>query len=202
MEFNLRRSISPVFLAFALAGCGDSAKSIDLRVGLFVAGEDQLSARLHHHSKSVKEGELRGLDKALKSTMTKACRRVFASVDTLKTYPTQEMADNEELDLIVIAKLMGSGGSFGYQGSRGWNRGESDHSLSVQLTFYTREMKQVTSVKASGAGSAESIGILFTAEKRALVKSVKAAIRNLGDDIAQQVQVNPGIRNMAKQRGN
>ena len=65
----------------------------------------------------------------------------------------------------------------------------------------THDMEQVTSVKASGEGSSESIGILFTPEKRALVKSVKFAIRNLGDDIAQQVYVNPDIRNIAKQNG-
>ena len=201
MGFNLRRSISPVILAFVLAGCGDSTKPIDLRVGLFVAGEDQLSARLHNPSTGIKESELRALDKALKSAITKAFRRVFASVDTLKTYPTQEMADNEELDLIVVAELMGTGGTFGYQSEGLWNRGESDYFMSVELTFYTHDMEQVTSVKASGEGSSESIGILFTPEKRALVKSVKFAIRNLGDDIAQQVYVNPDIRNIAKQNG-
>ena len=197
--FDFRRNISPVILAFALAGCGDSTKPIALRVGLFIAGEDQLSARLHYHSRSMKEGELRVLDKALESTMTKAFRRMFASVDALKTYPTQEMADNRRLDLVVVAELMGTGGTFGYQSEGLWNRGESGYSLSVKLTFYTHDMKQVTSVKASGDGSSESIGILSTPEKRALVKSVKAAIRNLEYDIVQQVYVNPDIRKISKQ---
>ena len=143
MGFNLRRSISPVILAFVLAGCGDSTKPIDLRVGLFVAGEDQLSARLHNPSTGIKESELRALDKALKSAITKAFRRVFASVDTLKTYPTQEMADNEELDLIVVAELMGTGGTFGYQSEGLWNRGESDYFMSVELTFYTRHLSKI-----------------------------------------------------------
>ena len=197
--FDFRRHIAPIFLALSLAGCNDSTKPIDLRVGLFVAGEDQLSARLRYHTKSAKEGELRGLDRTLESAITKACRRVFSIVHVLKSDPTQGMTDNEEMDLIVIAKLMGSGGSFGYEGGTIWNRGESDQSLSVLLTFYTREMKQVSSVKASGKGSAESIGILSTPEKKALVKSVKAAIRNLGDDIVRQVHVNPDIRNIANQ---
>ena len=197
--FDFRRNISPFILALALTGCSDSTTPIDLRVGLFVAGEDQLSARLHNHSKSVKEGELRGLDKALESTMTKAFRRMFASVDALKTYPTQEMADNRRLDLVVVAELMGTGGTFGYQSEGLWNRGESGYSLSVKLTFYTHDMNQVTSVEALGKGSSESIGIFSTPEKRALVKSVKAAIRNLGDDIVQQVYLNPNIRRLAKQ---
>lgn len=197
--FDFHRRIAPIFLALSLAGCSDGTKPIDLRVGLFVAGEDQLSARLRYHTKSAKEGELRELDKTLKSAITKGCRRTFSFVHVLKSDPTQGTIDNEELDLIVIASLMGSGGSFGYEGGTVWNRGESDQSLSVQLTFYTHEMKQVSSVKASGKGSAESIGIFFTAEKRALVKSVKAAIRNLEDDIEQQVYVNPDLRNMANQ---
>ena len=199
--FNFHRVISPIILLLALTGCNDNTKSIDLRVGLFIAGEDQLSARLHHDSKSVKEGELRGLDKALESTMTKACRRVFSSVHVLESDPIQEMTDNVELDLIVIAKLMGSGGRFGYQSEGLWNRGESDHSLSVKLTFYTHDMNQVTSVEASGKGSSESIGIMSTPEQRALVKSVKVAIRNLGDDIVQQVYNNPDMRKLANQNG-
>lgn len=198
---DFRWGILPIILVLALAGCSEGTKPIDLRVGLFVAGENQLSARLHHHSKSIKEGELRELDKTLKSAITKGCRRTFSSVHALESDPTQETTDNEELDLIVIASLMGSGGSFGYEGGTVWNRGESDQSLSVQLTFYTHEMKQVSSVKASGKGSAESIGIFFTAEKRALVKSVKAAIRNLEDDMVRQVYVNPDIRNIAKRNG-
>ena len=199
--FDFRRSILPVTIIIVLAGCADSTKPIALRVGLFVAGEDQLSARLHHHSKSIKEGELRGLDKALESTMTKSCRRVFASVDALKTYPTREMADNRRLDLVIVAELMGTGGTFGYQSEGLWNRGESDYSLSVKLTFYTQDTNQVTSFTASGKGSSASIGILSTPEKRALVKSVKAAIHNLGDDAAQQMYTNPDIRKIAKQNG-
>lgn len=197
--FDIRRRIAPIIFAFAVVGCSEGTKPIDLRVGLFVAGEDQLSARLRYHTKSAKEGELRELDKTLKSAITKGCRRTFSFVHVLKSDPTQGTIDNEGLDLIVIATLMGSGGSFGYEGGTIWNRGESDQSLSVQLTFYTHEMKQVSSIKASGKGSAESIGILFTAEKRALVKSVKAAIRNLGGDIVRQVYVNPAIRNLADQ---
>ena len=199
--FDFRRNISPVILAFALAGCSDITKPIDLRIGLFVAGEDQISARLHNHSSSMKEGELRVLDKALKSTITKAFRRVFASVHALESDPTQETTDNRRLDLVVVAELMGTGGTFGYQSEGLWNRGESDYSLSVKLTFYTHDMNQVTSVEVSGKGSSESIGILSTPEKRALVKSVKAAIRNLGDDLVQQVHVNPDIRKIAKQNG-
>ena len=197
--FNFRHCISPFILALALTGCSDSTTPIDLRVGLFVAGEDRLSAWLRDDSNGIKEGELQGLDKALESTMTTAFRRVFASVDALKTYPTREIADNNRLDFVIVAELMGSGSSFGYESEGLWLRGDSDYSMSVKLTFYTHDMNQVTSVEASGKGSSDSIGIFSTPEKRALVKSVKAAIRNLGDDIVHQVHVNPGIRNIAEQ---
>lgn len=203
--FNFRHCISPFILALALTGCSDSTTPIDLRVGLFVAGEDQLSTRLDHDSKGIhdsrgiKEGELQRLDKALESTMTTAFRRVFASVDALKTYPTREIADNNRLDFVIVAELMGSGSSFGYESEGLWLRGDSDYSMSVKLTFYTHDMNQVTSVEASGKGSSDSIGIFSTPEKRALVKSVKAAIRNLGDDIVHQVHVNPDIRDIAEQ---
>lgn len=105
--FDIRCRIAPIIFAFAVVGCSEGTESIDLRVGLFVAGDDQLSTRLRYHTKSTKKGELRGLDRILESAITKACRRVFSSVHVLESEPTQEMADNEELDLIVIAKLMG-----------------------------------------------------------------------------------------------
>ena len=197
--FDIRRRIAPIIFAFAVVGCSEGTESIDLRVGLFVAGEGLLSASLRYDTDSKKEGEFRGLDKTLESAITKACRRTFSSVHVLESDPTQGTTDNGELDLIVIATLMGGAGSFGYEGPPIWNRGESDHSFSVQLTFYTREMKQVSSIKASGKGSAKSIGILFTAEKRALVKSVRAAIRDLEDDIVRQVYDNPEIREIAEQ---
>ncbi len=197
--FDFRRSVLPAILTFALAGCADNAKPFDLRIGLFIASEDKLSTRLHHDSRGIKEGELQELDKALESTMAKAFRSVFASVDALKTYPTREMADNHRLDFVIVAALMGSGSSFGYESEGLWLRGDSDYSLSVKLTFYAQDMNQVTSVEASGKGSSESIGIFSTPEKRALVKSVKAAIRNLGDDIVKQVYAIPDIRNIAEQ---
>ena len=131
--------------------------------------------------------------------MTKAFRRVFASVDALKTYPTREIADNNRQDFVIVAELMGSGSSFGYESEGLWLRGDSDYSMSVKLTFYTHDMNQVNSVEASGKGSSDSIGIFSTPEKRALVKSVKAAIRNLGDDIVHQVHVNRDIRDIAEQ---
>ena len=195
--FDFHHRIAPIFLALSLAGCSDSTEPIDLRVGLFVADEVKLSGMLHNPCRGIEEKP--SLDRDLESTTAKAFRRTFDSIDILKSYPTQQTIVDRQLDLVAIAEVKGAGGTLGYQGPKIWNRGESDHSLSVQLTFYTREMKQVSSVKASGKGSAESIGIFFTAEKRALVKSVKVAIRNLGDDIVRQVYVNPDIRNMANQ---
>ena len=197
--FDFRRGISPIILLLALTGCNDSTKPNDLRVGLFVADEVKLSGMLHNPCRGIKEEP--SLDRDLESAITKAFRRLFTSAHVLESDPIQEMTDNVELDLIVIAKLMGSGGRFGYQSEGLWNRGESDYSLSVQLTFYTHDMNQVTSVEASGKGSSESIGIMSTPEQRALVKSVKVAIRNLGDDIVQQVYNNPDMRKLANQNG-
>lgn len=194
---DFRRGISPFVLVLALAGCADNTKPIDLRIGLFVADEVKLSARLHNPCRGIKEEP--SLDRDLESTMTRAFRRLFTSVHVLESDPAQQMMDDKQLDLVVIAKLMGTGGGFGYQGEGLWNRGESDYSMSVKLTFYTHEMKQVTSMEMSGAGSAESIGILSDGKHSAFVKSVKSAIRNLGDDIVHQVHVNPDIRNIAEQ---
>lgn len=194
---DLHRGISPLILVLALAGCSDSTNLIDLRVGLFVVDNVQLSALLDYPSRGIRE-ELE-LDTALESTIAQVFRGVYSSVDILESYPTQQTIDSKQLDFVVIAEVSGGGGSVGHEDSQLWNRGEADHSLSVKLTFYTHEMKKISSIMASGAGSAESLGFLFTAEKNAADKSIKAAIRNLGDDIIQQVHVNTDIRNIAKQ---
>lgn len=192
---DLHRGISPLILVLALAGCSDSTNLIDLRVGLFVVDNVQLSAMLDYPSRGIRE-ELE-LDTALESTIAQVFRGVYSSVDILESYPTQQTIDSKQLDFVVIAEVLGGGGSAGYEGGQVWNRAEADHSLSMKLTFYTHEMKKIS----LGAGSAESLGFLFTAEKNAADKSIKAAIRNLGDDIVQQVNDNPKIREMAKQPG-
>ncbi len=194
---DFRRGISPFVLVLALAGCNDSTESINLRVGLFVVDNVQLSALLHYPSRGTKE-ELE-LDNTLESAIAKAFRRVYSSVDILVSYPTQQTINSKQLDFVVIAEVLGGGGSVGHEGNQLWNRGEADHSLSVKLTFYTHEMKIISSVMASGVGSAESLGFLFTAEKNAADNSIKAAIRNLGDDIVHQVHVDPDIRKISKQ---
>ena len=53
--FDFRRRIVPIILALVLAGCSDSTEPINLRVGLFVVDNVQLSALLHYPSRGMEE---------------------------------------------------------------------------------------------------------------------------------------------------
>ena len=59
-------------------------------------------------------------------------------------------------------------------------------------------MIEVAVITVSGEGNATAKGILFDSRRRVFVGVVKAAIRNLGDDVALQMSSNPEIRKTVK----
>ena len=75
---------------------------------------------------------------------------------------------------------------------------EARRSLTAELTCFNLEMIEVAAVTVSGEGNAAAKGILFDSKRKAFVNSVRAAIRNLEDDVVLQMSSNPEIRKMVK----
>lgn len=196
--FDFCRSILLITVAIGAVGCSDNSDRMDLRVGLFFTEDTRsLIASFEPRYEILKDEEEKydlRIGKDLVSTLTRATRRVFASVEALDSYPTRESIADRQLNLVVIAQVRCGVGTFAYIG----NSSESSNSLTAKLTCYSPEMTEIAAVTASGQGRASAKGVLFNAKRKAFADSVKDAIRNLGDDVIRQMSSNPEIRKMAE----
>ena len=198
--FDFCRSILPIATAFVIAGCADNSDRMDLRVGFFFTeGTRSLIMPFepyHYPVMDVKDDLRVGKDVVL--ALARASRRIFASVEVLDSCPTPELIVDRRLNLVIIAHALPGGGSHGYRGDGVQNSSEASRSLTAKLSCYNPEMIEVAVITVSGEGNATAKGILFDSRRRAFVGAVKAAIRNLGDDVALQMSSNPEIRKTVK----
>ncbi|MDE0298086.1 MAG: hypothetical protein OXN17_05605 [Candidatus Poribacteria bacterium] len=199
--FGFYRGILLTFVAAVVAiGCADNADRLDLRVGLFFTEDTQsliVPHNLRHNSFMNVNYDLRA-GKDTVSALARATRRVFTAVEVLDSCPMKEAIAGKRLDLAVIVQVIPRGGSFGYQGSGFQNSSDASNSLSAEMTCSDSDMVEIASISASGKGNATAKGILFDSKRRAFVNSVKAAIRNLEDDVVLQMSTNPEIRKMVE----
>ena len=196
------RSILLIATAFVVAGCADNSDRMNSRVGLFFTEDTRsLITSFEPRYGILKDEEVKydlRVGKDLVSTLTRASRHVFASVEVLDSCPTPELIADRRLNLVIIVHALPGGGSLGYQGNGFQNSSEVSRSLTAKLAFYSPEMIEIAAVTASGEGKATAKGILFDSRRRAFVRAVKAAIRNLGDDVALRMSSNPEIRKVAE----
>ena len=189
--FSICRYILLIAIGFVIIGCADNSDRMDLRVGLFFTEDAQRLIVMGS------EGDLR-VGKDLVSTLTDAVQSVFASVLALDSYPTKQLMVNRQLNLVVIVQVQPVSGHLTSRGSKWRNRSRANHTITAELVFYNSEMTEIASIKASGRGSASAEGIIFDTKKKVRVNSVKSAIRNLGDDVALQINSHLEIRKMAE----
>ena len=198
--FDFCRGVLFVATAFVVAGCTDNSIRLDLRVGLFFAeGTQSLTMRFEpHHYPVMDTKDDVPVGKEIVSALTRATRHVFAFVEVLDSYPTKESIAYRRLNLVVVVQVRPAGGSLGYKGDSILNSSQARRSLAAELTCYDFDMIEFVAVTSSGEGNARSKGILFDSRRRAFVRAMKSAIRNLGDDVALQMSSNPEIRKMVK----
>ena len=198
--FDFCRSILLIATASAVAGCADNSNRLDLRVGLFFTEDTEalmMSFEPYHYPVMNTSDDM-PVGKEIVSALTRATRHVFAFVEVLDSYPTKESIADRRLNLVVVVQIRPAGGSLGYEGDGIQNRSESSRSLTAELTCFNLEMMEVVIITASGEGNATAKGILFDTRRRAFVGAVKAAILNLGDDVALRMSSNPEIRKVAE----
>ena len=189
--FDSYRRVLLIASAFVLAGCVDNSDRIDLRVGLFF-DENTRNLML-----ADSEGDLQ-LGENLVSTLTRSIQGNFTSVEVIDAYPTQASIANEQLNLAVVAQLGTMDGTSNFEGNGLLNRSKASRTIAVEFICYTPDMVEIALLKASGRGNASVQGIVFSSERRARVKSAKAAIRDLGNNVVLQMSSNPEIRQMAE----
>ena len=198
--FDFCRGNLFIIIATVLIGCADNSDRMDLRVGLFFTEDTQsliVPHNLRHNSLMNVNYDLRA-GKDIVSVLARATRRVFTAVEVLDSYPMKEAIAGKRLNLVVIVQVIPRGGSFGYQGGGFQNSSDASNSLSAEMTCFDSEMVEIAFITESGEGNAAAKGILFDSKRKAFVNSMKAAIRNLEDDVVLQMSTNPEIRKMAE----
>ena len=173
------------------------ANPIELRLGLHIPEE----------TKSFKVADRSHLDKytfqigqALDSIITKATRRVFSHVELLDEYPTQHIIAMRGFDIVGIAKITSAKTSLNFDQGFFQRDAEGSTSVSVQLTFYNPDIIQMASVMASGIGITSEAQGFFSTGKSEYSASVEDAIRNLGDNLIQQMYGNYDLRKWTEQK--
>ena len=198
--FVICRRILLIGVAYVAIGCADDSDRTDLRVGLFFTENTRHLTMLYEprHYPIMDPKDDVPVGKDIVSTLTKATRHVFASVETLDSYPTKESIADRQLNLVIVVHVGPAGGSLGYQGDSIQNSSEASKSLTAELTCLNPKMKEVAFNTVWGEGNATAKGILFDSRRRAFVGAVKSAIRNLGENAARQMNSNPEIRKLAE----
>jgi len=134
------------------------------------------------------------IGEAATSIVTKSMTRVFATVENLDTYPTQQMIAERHLDLVAVPKFTSAAVSLNQKSGFFQDSATGSTQVSVQITFYTPDMIQMTAIQGSGMGVASKGMGAFTTGKSEYSSSVEDALRNLGDDLVHQTYGNYDIR--------
>ncbi len=172
------------------------ANKVPVSVGLYVPEElktfviEDNADWAHKYSFNIGE--------ATHSIVTKSVQRVFQKTEILDSYPTQQMIDERNLDIVAIPKITAAGVSLNRKEGFFQDSASGNTQVSVQMTFYNLEMVQVSAVQGSGMGvSSKGMGALTTG-KSEYSTSVESALRNLGDDLVHQMYGNYDIRKLGE----
>ena len=170
---------------------------IDLKVGLFISEEMKsfkLSDKADYLTKYTFE-----IGTSLENIVLKATRSVFSSVEVLQSYPTQQMLVEKQLALFIVSSITSGSISLNVEPGFFSSDAKGSTTLSVQMNFYTHEMVQLASIGASGMGVA-SEGYVLSTGKKEYSASVERAVRNLGNELVQQMYGNYDVRTFAEQQ--
>lgn len=190
---------------FVLAGCSYSVKlnpnidptanianKVPQRVGLFMP-EEVKSFTIEDNSDWAHKYTF-NIGEATSSIVSKSMSRVFATVENLEAYPTQQMIAERKIDLVAVPKITSAAVSLNQKSGFFQDSATGNTQVSVQITFYSPDMTQLTAIQGSGMGVASKGMGAFTTGKGEYSSSVEDALRNLGDDLVHQTYGNYDIR--------
>jgi hypothetical protein len=174
------------------------ANQLDFRVGVYIPPEVKgmkMSDRADWANKyTFNVGE------AVSSIISKALSRVFKYCEILEAYPTETIIAERRLDLVATARITEANAALRTQQGFWAVDASGNVQISANLIFLEPNLIQFTSIQATGAGMAnESVDLLSTGQKEYTVP-VESAIRNLGNNIVQQVYGNYDIRKRAENK--
>jgi len=174
------------------------ANQLDLAVGLYIPPEVRGLSMQDDGNWANKYTF--DVGEAVSSIIYKSLRRVFSYVELVEAYPTEQLLKERKLDLVAIARITEANVGLHIQEGFWSNDAKGNTQISSSLSFLDKDLIQFTGVQATGTGMAEEGIDLFSTGKSEFSVSVEAAIRNLGNNIVQQVYGNYDIRKLADNR--
>lgn len=174
------------------------AAKLPLKVGVFVPEEVKSFTSTDNATWAKKYTFNMG--EAIESMVLKSTEKVFRESQKLDSQPTVEMMQERQLDLAVIAQVRECKVALNEKEGFFQDDASGTAHVSVGLLFYDPTMIQFTTVQGTGMGVASQGLGAFTTGKREYGTSVESAIRNLGNDLVQQMYGNYDIRKLAESK--
>jgi hypothetical protein len=174
------------------------ANQLDFKVGLYIPPEVKgltMSDKANWANEySFNVGE------SVSSIIHKSLSRVFRYVEILEAYPTEMMISERALDFIGIARITEANVGLNVQEGFFSNKAAGNTQITTSISFFDEKLLQFTAIQATGTGMGkEGIGV-FSSGKDEFVVSVESAIRNLGNNIVQQIYGNYDIRKRSEKK--
>lgn len=138
--------------------------------------------------------------RSVSSIIFKSCQRIFTYVELIEAYPTEILANERNLDYIVLARISEANVALNVQEGFFQSDAEGNCQITANLAFLEKNLIQFTSITATGTGIGNEGIAAFSSGKDEFVIAVEMAIRNLGNNIVQQIYGNFDIRKRAEQK--
>jgi len=137
------------------------------------------------------------IGEAVSSIVHKGFQRVFKTVQLVEEYPTEVMMSTSKMDLIAIINIPEANANLNIQEGFFSEDAAGNVQITANVSFFDSKLIQFTTVQATGTGMGKQGVDLFSTGQSEFSVPVENAIRNLGNNIVQQVYGNYDIRKMA-----
>jgi len=174
------------------------ANQLDFNVGLFIPPEVkglEMTDRANWADKYIfKVGE------AISSVIYKALARVFKNVELLESYPTEVIVAERNLDFVTTVRITEASAALSTQTGFFTVDATGNIQVSANLSFSDRKLIQFASIQATGTGMGNQEVDMLSTGKKEFSAPIEVAVRNLGNNIIQQVYGNYDIRKRAEEK--
>lgn len=174
------------------------ANQMNFRVGLYIPPE--VKSLVMSDQATPADKYTFDVGRSVASIIQKSCARIFSYCEMIEAYPTEIVASDRNLDFFLLARITEANVGLNVQEGFFQNDAEGTSQITATLAFLEKNLIQFTSITATGTGmGSEGIGA-FSSGKDEFVVPVEMAIRNLGNNIVQQIYGNYDIRKRAEQK--
>ena len=175
------------------------ASQLDFKVGLYIPPE--LKNLIMSDQATSADKYVFNVGHSVSSIIQKACIRTFSYVEALEAYPTEALALEKNLDFFVLAKISEANVGLNVQEGFLQYNAKGTCQITAILVFLEKNLNQFASITSTGTGMRSEPMGTFSSGKDEFAVPVEIAIKNLGNNIVQQIYGNYDLRKRAEQKG-